>query len=308
MAKFIPPRPNYARERASFGYPVLAAFLLLLAARLCDRYLPVDLGALYITAAITVAVFLLPSLVYIKFRGRGYVRSLRLHRIYPAHLPLLLWGFPALCVGATLLSILFGGTESLGNSSAVFEQTAPDGVWSVILMIPVLAILPACLEELLFRGILCTELDRRGMLRTVVVGSLLFALMHFDLSNLPVYFFAGALLTLVLYATDSLIATMLLHALYNLLSLFGQRYLNAFYHFTGSVELFLFFLILMLLLSLAFFARECARLYRMRVQENVKEPRRSIPRDVQLYTMLDALSSPPVIICVILAVIGFILL
>lgn len=308
MAKFFPPRPRYEREHATFGYGVLAAFLLLFLARLADKLLPIDLGAPYIKAAISLVVFLLPSLIYIKSKGRGYIRSMRFHRIYPAHILLLVFAFLVLFFGTTLLSILFGGTESLGTSTTAFEHIAPDSIWSALLMIPTLAVLPAILEELLFRGILCTELDRRGMLRTLLLGSFLFSLIHFDLSNLAVYFFAGVLLTLVLYATDSLLATMLLHAAYNLLALFSQRYLNAFYRFTGSVALFLFIWILLFLLSLLLFSREAAKLYRLRVKENIKQPRRNIPRDVQLYTLLDALCTPAVLLCIALAITGFIIL
>lgn len=308
MAKWIPARPHYAQEHATFGYPLLAAFAVLLTARLVSGYLPFDLGAPYFTAAIATLAFLIPSLVYIRSKGRGYARSLRFHRIYPAHLPLLSFGFLALVTGGALLSILFGGMESLGNSTTSFGQSTPESIWTILLIIPTQALLPAFLEELFFRGVLCTELDRRGILRTILVGSLLFALIHFDLANLPVYFFASVLLTLVLYATDSLIATIVMHAAYNLVALFGQRYLNAFYRFTGSVELFLFFLVLILLVALLFFTRECAKLYRMRIQEDVKEPRRSIPRTVQLYTMLDALCEWPVLLCIALSVIGFILL
>ena len=307
MAKLLPPRPHYAKERALYPYPILAAFLLLFVARIADRFLGIDLGTPGNAVLLSVVVFLLPSLLFIRARGRGYAATLRLHRPYATHIPVVICAFFVIFSGTALLSILFGGTSSLGNSTAVFEKMAPSGLLSALWMAPVFAILPAVVEELLFRGVLCTELDRRGMLRTVLVGSLLFALIHFDLANLPVYFFAGVILTLVLYATDSLIATMILHGAYNLLSLFGQRYLNAFYAFTGSIELFLFFLVLVLLLSLFFFTRECARLYRLRAQQTQRSPRRDIPGNVQLYTMLDALCEWPVLLCMALSIAGFIL-
>lgn len=308
MPELFPQRPKYAKERILFGYPVLAAFVLLLLLRLADRCTALSLDSPAIMLLLSCLVFLLPSLVFIRARGQGYTRLLHFHRPYAAHIPLLISAFFALFAGALLLSILCGGTESLGNSTTVYEHITPSSVWSAIAWIPTLAIIPAILEELLFRGILCTELDRRGALRTVLVSALLFSLIHFDLANLPVYFYAGVLLALVLYATDSLPATMLLHALYNLASLLGQRYLNAFYAFTGSVELFLFFLILVLLASLLFFCRACAKLYSMRAQDGLRAPRRDIPRHVQLYTMLDALGCWPVLACIALSVLGFILL
>lgn len=308
MPEWFPPRPRYSKERALFGYPVLAAFVLLLLFRLANVYLPFDFGAIGNTLLAATAVFLLPSLIFIRVRGKGYTRALRFHRPYATHIPLLLFALFALFSGMLLLSILFGGIDSLGNTTAVYEQLLPETARSILLMIPVYAVLPAVLEELLFRGILCTELDRRGVLRSVLVSSLLFSLIHFDLANLPVYFFAGILLTLTLYATDSLPATMILHASYNILSLFSQRYLNTFYHFTGGVELFLLFFILLFLVSALFFCRECARLYAGRAESGARPPRRDIPRNVQLYTMLDALCEWPVVLCMILSVLGFILL
>lgn len=308
MSELIPPRPAYARERMSFAYPVLAAFLSLFVLRVLNRYLPSYFASPLVMLLLQLAVFLLPSLLFIRARGRGYGRALRLRRPFAAHIPLLLSAFFALFTGALLLSILCGGTESLGNSTTTYESVAPSSIWTALAIIPALALLPAILEELLFRGILFTELDRRGALRAILVSALLFALIHFDLANLPVYFYAGVLLALVLYATDSLPATMLLHAAYNLCSLLGQRYINAFYHFTGSVELFLFFLILVLLIALLFFCRECARLYRQRAEAALRPPRRDIPRNVQLYTMLDVLGCWPVILCLGISVLGFILL
>jgi membrane protease YdiL (CAAX protease family) len=253
-------------------------------------------------------VFLIPSLIFMRVRGKGYARAIRLRRPFAVHFPLLIAAFFTLLSGALLLSILFGGTDTVGNSAASFEKAAPLTLLQGLISVPVVALLPAFCEELLFRGILGAELDRRGAWRAVLVGSLLFALIHFDLSNLPVYFFAGVLLTLTVYATDSLIAAMLVHALYNLVSLFAQRYLNALYSFTGNVELFLFLVILLFLVSLLFFCFFCSREYRSRAARDLPAPRRDVPRDVQLYTTLDALSEVPILLCLVISVVGFILL
>ncbi len=308
MAKLFPPRPQYAKERASFAYPIFACFAVLFAARCIHKFFDVNLGGMLAALVISLLAFLVPALAFAKWRGRGYIRTLHFRPIYPTHIPLLVFAFLALFAASTLLPILFGGTDTVGNSTTAFESVTLGNVGKVVLMVPTLALIPAFLEELLFRGILCSELDRRGILRTVIVSALLFALVHFDLANFPFYLFAGALLALVLYATDSLVAAMILHAAYNLASLFGRRYLNTFYRFTGSAELFLFLLILVLLVALLFFTAECARLYRLRARMGVKEPRRNIPASVQLYTFLDALCEWPVIACIVLSIVGFIVL
>ena len=307
MPKLLPARPRYAREHANYTWLIFFCFAALFTVRILAMAFPAFFSSALVSLALQIALLLLPALLFMRMRGRGYGKAIRLRRPYATYIPLLICAFFLLLTGGFLLSALFGGTHTIGNSSSSFESGAPDGVLQTLIAIPVLAILPAITEELLFRGIICTELDRRGILRSILVGALLFALIHFDLANLPVYFLAGVILTLVLYATDSLIATMILHGAYNLLSLFGQRYLNAFYAFTGSIELFLFFLVLVLLLSLFFFTRECARLYRLRAQQTQRSPRRDIPGNVQLYTMLDALCEWPVLLCMALSIAGFIL-
>ena len=304
MPNLLPPRPHYAREHARYPWLIFFCFASLFSVRLLALTSPALFSGPFTSLFLQLALFLLPALFFIRMQGSGYAKAIRWRRPFAAYLPLLFFAFLLLLVGSFLLSALFGGTHTIGNSSSSFESAAPTGVLQALVAIPVLAILPAICEELLFRGILCTELDRRGALRAVLVGSLLFALIHFDLANLPVYFYAGVLLTLVLYVTDSLIATMIIHALYNLVSLFGQRYLNAFYSFTGNPELFLFLLILVFLISLLFFSLLCARHYRARAEQKIRPPRRDIPRDVQLYTMFDALSEIPVLLCFVISVIG----
>jgi membrane protease YdiL (CAAX protease family) len=308
MADFLPPRPRYARERALYSFLMLFCFGAMLTVRLLAKFLPDLFSSPFLILGLQLIVFLIPSLVFMRIRGRGYARALRLRPPFATHFPLLLAAFFTLLTGALLLSILFGGTDTVGNSAASFEKAAPLTWVQGLITVPLVALLPALCEELLFRGILRTELDRRGAWRALLVGSLLFALIHFDLANLPVYFFAGLLLTLTVYATDSLVAAMLAHALYNLLSLFIQRYLNALYSFTGNVELFLFLVILAFLVSLLVFCFFASKEYRSRAARALPSPRRDVPRDVQLYTTLDALCEIPILFCFALSIVGFILL
>ena len=136
---------------------------------------------------------------------------------------------------------------------------------------------------------------------------MLFALLHFDVVNLLSYLFVGALLSLVLFATNSLIATAIVHAAHNVLLLFLQHYLNALYDYTGNVSLYLFIFTVTLLLSLLFLTRSCARIYRARDERGLDAPRRAVPYNVQFYTVLDALCDPTVLLCFGLAIAGFVI-
>jgi membrane protease YdiL (CAAX protease family) len=308
MSKLIPERPLYQKERLIVGYPTLAVFSLLFLVRMLGSYVFDVKGSLLLKLGSLLVVFLLPTVIFLLMRGQGYGRVLRLRATRVSHIPFLIAAFLALLCGCILLSLLCGGIDSLGNSATTYETASPTTPLYGICMTVVLAIFPALLEEFFFRGIVVAEYERRGGIRAVLMSALLFSLCHFDLRNFPVYLFSGVLLVLVLFATDSLLATALLHVLYNVVSLFGQRYLNALYEITGSIELFLFLLIFVFLLSLLLLFRSGALLYRARVQSGQGDPRRDVPWNVQFYTILDALSDPPVVLCILISIAGFIFL
>jgi hypothetical protein len=132
------------------------------------------------------------------------------------------------------------------------------------------AALPAICEEFIFRGILCREYEFGGVLRAILLSSLFFACLHFDLRNFVVYFFAGVILALAFYATRSLIGSMIVHFLYNLFGLFGQPYMNTLYSITGSSALFIFVLGTVFLLSAAIFCASAAKLYRTYLYHGLK--------------------------------------
>lgn len=307
MAKLIPERPRYRKERIWVGYPTLAVFVLLFFVRALDKWLDLPFSAVWLKLLAVPVVFLVPTVIFCLIRGYGYARVLRIRPPHTGHIPFLISAFFALFCGALLLSILCGGIESLGNSVTAYETDPPKNLLYGIAMALGLAIIPAILEEVFFRGVVAAEYERRGSFRAVLMSALLFALCHFDLSNLPVYLFSGTLFMLVLFATDSLLATVILHICYNLVSLFGQRYLNALYSITGSVELFLFLLILVLLIALVCFFRFGAQLYRNRQENDLSDPKRAVPWNVQFYTTLDALCDPSVLACIAIAVVGIIL-
>ncbi len=307
MSNWIPERPTYRRERLMVGYPLLGVFAILFLCSVLFDLLDLPANA-YFLKLLPIAAILLPVVLFWTVRGAAYTRVMRLRAPRATHIPFLLSALLVLISGSLLLSMLFGGTETLGNSATAFEKASPNGPLDTILALLVLAILPAITEELLFRGIAVAEYERRGSARAVLMSALLFSLCHFDLRNLPVYFFSGVILALVLFATDSLFATIALHLCYNVFSLFGQQYLNAFYRITGGPELFVFCLLVILLLFLVIFFGTAARIYRLKDLGGRRDPRRNVPTNVQFYTTLDALKDPPILLCFAIAIAGFILL
>lgn len=244
---------------------VLATYLLLLLSKLVDIALINRENRYYSVVILQMMIFLLPAAIWCVFSGEKYITGLRLRPIRANSLLLIASAAILMSAGGILISVLFGGLDSLSENFSLYDTfvSSDDGTVSgTVALILAYAVLPAICEEFVFRGILCREYERGGVLRAIVFSSLFFALLHFNLVNLPVYLFSGAILALTLYATRSLFGAMLAHFLYNIFGIFGQPYINNLYQITGSTSFFLFLVAVCFLVSAALFCGEAARLYR----------------------------------------------
>ncbi len=247
---------------------VAVIYTLLLLSRLIDtaflnresRYLSVIL--------LQLLIFSIPAYLYIRLKPRGYVRALRLNRFRLSYLFLLLAGILMLVSGCTLLGMLCGMMHAQPSFTLydTFSSVNDGTVGASVRLMLAYGLLPAFCEELVFRGILCAEHERHGILYASTVSALFFAFLHFDLTAFPVYLFAGLLLSFVLYVTRSAIAAMVVHLGYNLFGIFVQAGLSGYCRSTGSVGLLVVLLIALLLLSAAFFCGEVARILRRRAK------------------------------------------
>ncbi len=250
---------------------ILAIYALLLLSRLIDTAF-LDRGSRYLsTVLLQLMIFPLPAYLYIRLRGKGFVKKLGFAPIRLSHLFLLLSGILMLISGCTLLGILCGMMNAQPSFTLydTFASIHDGSAEASIRLILAYGLLPAFCEELVFRGILCAEYEEQGILFSSLVSSLFFAFLHFDLTALPVYLFAGILLAAVRYVTRSTVASMILHLGYNLFGIFVQAGLSGYCRSTGSIGLLVILLIAILLLSSAFFCGEVSRILRRRAERDV---------------------------------------
>ena len=89
--------------------------------------------------------------------------------------------------------------------------------------IAALAVLPAVLEEALFRGVvLQTLLDSGSRFGAWLLTTLFFSLLHGNLAALPAHLLFGGALTLAEMRTGNLLVPMVMHAVYNASALFWR--------------------------------------------------------------------------------------
>lgn len=170
-------------------------------------------------------------------------------------LPVKSWGFvlsciPTLIFGSMLikyLSYLYFGSST---SSSIGISGSDDFLY--VFMSSVL--LPAICEEILIRGIVFTEYEKKlGAFAAILGSSVLFALLHFDSENFLSYLFAGVILGIAIHTTHSLIAPIILHFANNLICIYSDTFLQRISKESISTFLVLFILGTLLLISLFVF-------------------------------------------------------
>ena len=123
----------------------------------------------------------------------------------------------SLCIICNIFLQYVPGTIDNEVTKEVYELMESFNVWLVLLIISVLA---PIVEEYIFRGFMYEGLASIfGVVPAIICSSLLFGIIHFNLSQGLYGFFAGIFLAYVKYSYKSLKYTIIMHFLMNLSSI-----------------------------------------------------------------------------------------
>lgn len=113
-------------------------------------------------------------------------------------------------------------TTVINSASMFFTDNTIAGMTDMILSVPfpimffIMAVMPATIEELVFRGIAYNGYRKAGTkFMAIMLSSLMFGLMHGNLNQALYAFVLGVFLALLVEATGSLFSSMLFHFIYN---------------------------------------------------------------------------------------------
>ena len=125
-------------------------------------------------------------------------------------------------LGCTLANITVSSI-SLFFSMFGFEISAPETPYKgtpfvILFLIITNCILPAVLEEFVFRGIILSSLRRFGDAFAIMVSAVLFSLVHCNLVQIPFALIVGIVLGFITIKTNSLLIPMLVHFTNNFIS------------------------------------------------------------------------------------------
>ncbi len=258
------------KSKASIYTPILLIVVYLFLAAV--KFIPPEVLGLdenpYLAVVILqLLIYVVPALFYCRAGTGRVTKQMRLRLPRPGHILLLLYGAVLLVCCNALISMgmyrllpeHFSASTTLTEASFAMNSGVFDGMYMVVAF----AVLPAVTEELVFRGIVVGEYEQYGPGFAVVLSALTFAMSHYNFARLPVYLVSGVILALVLYATRSLFAAMLLHSLNNISVLLLEKYVLYIAEKQNiSMLLLIIILVTVALTAFVLFCGEAAGIYR----------------------------------------------
>lgn len=158
-------------------------------------------------------LLLAPAVVYLLcYKGEKLKERLMYNKIRPSTMVYILF----------YVWLTMPLTTVINSASMFFTDNTIAGMTDMILAVPfpimlfIMAIMPATIEELVFRGIAYNGYRKVGTkFAAVLLSALLFGIMHGNLNQALYAFVLGIFLALLVEATGSLFSSMLFHFIYN---------------------------------------------------------------------------------------------
>ena len=180
-------------------------------------------------------VFALPAIIYLIVSGTNPFKALRVNPIKISNVFLLIlfaYLITPLISLINAISLVFSQNEIASTITNITDNSP------LILGILTVGLLPAILEESVYRGVLYNEYRKANPKIAIFLSALLFGLLHQNLNQFSYAFALGLIFALVIEATDSILSTMILHFVINSTSVVMNymlpRVLKAMEAFVGS--------------------------------------------------------------------------
>lgn len=162
-----------------------------------------------------ILLILLPVLCFIWLKKLEFTKALRLKKISfgiavrSVMLGISAWGIAIL---------LYRVCENIMGSSLLEYWDAtlyPADMSELLIALLVTAVLPGLCEEILFRGVIQSLLEKKGIQKGLLYTSLLFAIFHFNPWGILPIFFLGLIIGLLAIRTNSIIPAIIAHTSVN---------------------------------------------------------------------------------------------
>ncbi len=165
-----------------------------------------------ILQCISTFVFASPAIIYILINKINIIECIRIKKVGISNIVLLiLFSYlimPLLSL-VNLISMLFVENH-VSNTISTILSGKP-----LIVGLITFALLPAILEEGVYRGLFYNEYSKVNVLKGMILSSIMFGLLHMNFNQMLYAILMGIIFVLIIEATDSIISAMIIHFVIN---------------------------------------------------------------------------------------------
>lgn len=153
------------------------------------------------------AIVLLPALIYVAIHKINIIACMPYRKLRISD------GLLSLLFGYALVpTMLFvSNLTSLFSTNYVQDSVQELIAYPFVVQLLIIAVLPACVEEFVFRGLIYHSYRKNGILGAAVLSGLVFGLMHLNINQLSYALLMGIVFALLVEATGSMYSSMLAH-------------------------------------------------------------------------------------------------
>ena len=153
------------------------------------------------------AIVLLPALIYVAIHKINIIACMPYRKLRISD------GLLSLLFGYALVpTMLFvSNLTSLFSTNYVQDSVQELIAYPFVVQLLIIAVLPACVEEFVFRGLIYHSYRKNGILGAAVLSGLVFGLMHLNINQLSYAAVMGIIFALLVEATGSMYSSMLAH-------------------------------------------------------------------------------------------------
>lgn len=206
-------------------------------------------------------------------------------------------GLGIICFAINIaVSSLFNGI--LQFTGYKFKSSSSVYDWSIgnfFLQLMLVAVLPAICEEFLHRGVLLQGIKHIGFKKSILISSLLFAFMHFNIQQVFYAFVIGLILGFVSVVSKNIYPAIIIHFLNNAVAtylefashrgwIFGDL-LDRLTHFLSSTKpLFVFLIVIFVMISIV--ALLCLLVWLLYKQSIIRKVNKAINKAYENFSVL----------------------
>lgn len=153
-------------------------------------------------------VLIIPTVVYLLIYKLNVAKAIRFNKIKISNVILIIvfsYLILPLMNLINAISMLFVQNETSDIMTNILDN---NGLWLSLIMV---AFIPCILEETVYRGIFYNEYRKVSPLKGILLSAFLFGIIHGNLNQFSYAFAMGIVFALLIEATNSILATMVVH-------------------------------------------------------------------------------------------------